>query len=110
MVYQAITVLEELGAEVREVSIPHAELGPSVNFAISFSEAAVVHKRLLRDRIDEYSRDVGGRLLAGSLISADMYHKAQRVRSLIDREIKTAMKDVDLLVTANNPITPSTRA
>ena len=105
MVYEAISVLEKLGAEVREVSIPHAELAPPSHFAVILSEAAVVHKRLLRDRIDEYDRDVGGRLLAGSLISAEMYHKAQRVRSLIDREVKAAMKEVDLLVTANNPIT-----
>ncbi len=105
MAHRAIAVLEELGAEVREVSIPHAALAPPSHFAAMLSEAAVTHRRLLRERIDDYSRDVGGRLLAGSLISADMYHKAQRVRELVDREVRQAMKEVDLLATANNPIT-----
>ena len=106
LVRRAITVLEELGAEVREVSLPHASLGPSGIFNIILSEGATIHEQWLRERVQEYGRDVGPRFLAGSLIPAVAYHKAQKVRALIKQEVREVMQEVDLLATASNPVTP----
>lgn len=104
MVRKALVVLEELGTEVMEVSLPHIEYASYVSNVISWSEAAAVHEEWLRTRPQEYSDQVRERLMSGALFPATLYHQAQRVRAVIRREMEEALEQVDVMVTPTCPV------
>ena len=95
---KALEVMESLGAQVTEVSIPLLSLAGPIYVAICDSDAADVHGALLRERGDEYDAGVRTRLAAASLVPAVFYHKAQRARELLRRQMSAALDKVDALV------------
>ncbi len=104
-VRKAVEVLGELGAEVREVSLPHIAEAPAAVNAIMLAEALAYHQRWLAERPDDYGDDVRGRLELGLGVLAVHYVQAQRFRELIVREWREQVFDrVDLLVTPATPI------
>lgn len=102
---QALGVMESLGAQVSEVSIPLLSLAGPIYIAICDSDAANVHGKLLRERGDEYDAGTRARLVSASLMPAVLYHKAQRARELLRRQMAAALTKVDALVspTMGNP-------
>jgi aspartyl-tRNA(Asn)/glutamyl-tRNA(Gln) amidotransferase subunit A len=95
---QAIDLLVKLGARVEEVRIPRLELGLPAELAILFPEAASIHRRFLDERPMDYGEDVRRSLLSGRLYQADAYVEAQRVRSVLRRDLATTFERVDVLV------------
>lgn len=94
----AISKFRELGAQVSEVSLPLlAEVG-SIRSAISGSDAAFVHRHLLRTRSDEYGRGLRSRLLSASLIPGTVYQKAIRIRAVVRQEWLKLFNEVDVLI------------
>ena len=105
---KALEVMDSLGAQVTEVSIPLLSLAGPIYVATCDSDAADVHGALLRERGDEYDPGARTRLAAASLIPAVLYHKAQRARELLRRRMSEALDTVDALVSptmANPPPT-----
>lgn len=102
-VRQAISVLEGLGASVREVEVPYAELTLATEWAILMPEASSYHQKHLRDRPDHYTPDVRELLEAGELIFATDYIKALRVRTLMQRAWADLLDEVDIVVTPGMP-------
>ena len=97
-VLKAIAVLGDLGASIEEVSLPlivHAAVASS---AIIMADAAVVHRETMRDHLAEYDHNNQVRLLAGSILPAQAYHKALRLRHLLRQQILAALDRVDVLV------------
>jgi aspartyl-tRNA(Asn)/glutamyl-tRNA(Gln) amidotransferase subunit A len=126
-VRRAIAQLCELGAEVKEVSLPHTEYAVAVYYIIATAEASSNLARFDsvrfgmrvdgRDLIDTYretraagfGKEVKRRIMLGTYaLSAgyyDAYYKrAQRVRTLIARDFAEAFKEVDVIV---SPAVPS---
>lgn len=99
----AIAVLEGLGAQVAEVSIPTARMAPIVGDVISFPEVSVYHRRWLRERPDDYSASTRANLELGELILATDYVQAQRVRALIVAEFLDVLQAVDALAVPTTP-------
>jgi aspartyl-tRNA(Asn)/glutamyl-tRNA(Gln) amidotransferase subunit A len=94
----AISTLEELGSQVREVSLPHIDEAPAAVIAIMLTEALAYHRRWLAERPQDYGDDVRGRLEMGLLYPAVSYIEAQRLRSLIVEEWRERVFDrVDVL-------------
>ena len=66
------------------------------------------HKEWIRDRLQEY--DVRNRigLLTGSIMPAQVYYKAQKLRSLLRRQVHEALEKYDVLVlpTLGRPAQP----
>ena len=86
-VLKAISVLEELGASVEEVSIPliaHANTISSVLLAV---EPAMNHHEWVRKRLHDYGHANQIGLLTGSLIPGQAYQKAQKLRSLLRHQV-----------------------
>ncbi len=81
----AITVLERLGAGLREVRVPLAGTYMAAEFGMVLPEASAYHQRMLRAKGDQYEPDVRAFLEAGELILATDYLKALRVRTLIQQ-------------------------
>ena len=82
----AATRLEEIGASVEEVSFPSVTDISIVAAAISESDGAFVHRNWLRTSPGEYGQNTRRRLIAGSLIPAQIVHKAARIRTLFREE------------------------
>ncbi|KPQ28110.1 MAG: aspartyl/glutamyl-tRNA(Asn/Gln) amidotransferase, A subunit [Marinobacter excellens HL-55] len=127
-VRNAVREYEKLGATVKDVSLPNANLAIAAYYVIAPAEASANLSRFdgvrygyrcadPKDLMDMYTRtraegfgsEVKRRILVGSYaLSAgyfDAYYlKAQKVRRLIQQDFINAFKEVDVLM---SPVTPS---
>jgi aspartyl-tRNA(Asn)/glutamyl-tRNA(Gln) amidotransferase subunit A len=126
----AIAKLEEMGAEVGEVSLPHTHHALAVYYIIAPSEASANLARYdgtkygfryqgadtMWDTMDKtrqygFGDEVKRRIMLGTYaLSAGYYDayylKAQKVRTLIRREFDEAFEKYDALVTPTSPTVP----
>ena len=126
-VLEAVEVLKSLGAQTREVSLPHTGAAVATYYIVAPSEASSnlarfdgirygrssVEARTLEE-VYEFSRgegfgpEVKRRIMLGTYaLSAGYYDayygKAQRVRTLVKRDFEEAFKSVDILATPTAP-------
>jgi aspartyl-tRNA(Asn)/glutamyl-tRNA(Gln) amidotransferase subunit A len=127
-VRRAIGVLADLGAEVREISLPHTGLALPVYYLIAPAEASANLARYdgiryglsvpgetlwdgyRRTRGQGFGPEVKRRIMLGTYaLSAGYYDayylKAQQVRTLIRQDFERALEQVDVIAC---PVTPST--
>ena len=97
-VVKASAVLGELGASVEEVSIPLAAHATTIFWSHLSVEPASTHARWLRERLHDYGYSNRISLLMGSVMPAQAYYKAQKLRNLIRREVHQALDRYDLLM------------
>ena len=97
-VQEAARVLEGLGANVEECSIPALNDSISISGTILLTEAAEIHLDNLREHADDFGADVRGRLEDGATTPAVSYIAAQRARSEFNRAIADAMQTYDILL------------
>ena len=97
-VLAAIDRLAAAGAAARDVVLPHAPMARQAQRAIMLSEAYAYHQVDLASRRSEYGRHTRGQLLHGALYSGADYVQAQRVRTVIKREVREVLADVDVLI------------
>ena len=100
----AIGVLEEQGAQLREVTIPYADQVLPAEWAILLPEASAYHQETLRVKGDLYTDDVRLFLEVGELVLATDYIKALRVRTLMQQGWAAMFEDIDVLVTPGMPV------
>lgn len=107
-VVKAIAALGELGATVREVSIPLIEKSAAISTAVIWSDAAYVHRKGIEGHADQYDHNNRVRLLAGSIMPAHAHQKALRLRQVLRQQILDTLKEVDVLVmpTSSIPASP----
>ena len=97
-VSRAIATLGELGATVEEVSIP-LSMGAGVASAVLLSvEPALAQQDWIKDRIEDYGHDVRILLLTGSLLPAQAYYKAQKLRTMLRQQVLNSLEKYDVLV------------
>jgi aspartyl-tRNA(Asn)/glutamyl-tRNA(Gln) amidotransferase subunit A len=124
----AIAVLKSLGAEIREISLPHTEYALPVYYILAPAEASANLARFdgvrygPREAADSlwevYSRtrgrrfgpEVTRRIMIGTYaLSAGYYDafygQAQKVRTLIKRDFEAAFRDVDVIAAPTAPET-----
>ncbi len=128
-VREAVTVLEDAGVRVKEISLPHTKYTIAAYYVIATAEASSNLARfdgvrygrraarpvdLLdlyeRSRSEGFSTEVKRRILLGTYVLSAGYYdayyvKAQRVRTLIRRDFEVAFEDCDAILT---PTTPET--
>jgi len=92
----AMAVLEKLGMEIEEVTIPHMDLIPAVKVCTSRVENASAHDHHLRSRSRDYTPQTRNAYLAALLVPASSYVMAQRVRRLICDEFHALLAKVHL--------------
>lgn len=96
-VAQATTTLGELGARVEPVSLPLTQHGAVVSGTILASESAMNHRQWLLEHLHHYGHDNRIGLLTGSLLPAQAYEKALRLRHLIRQQVLEALNTYDVL-------------
>jgi aspartyl-tRNA(Asn)/glutamyl-tRNA(Gln) amidotransferase subunit A len=97
-VNRAVAQLGELGAVVEEVGIPLMAQSAAISTAVIYSDAASVHRQGIEDHLEQYDHNIRVRLLAGSLMPAQVHQKAVRLRHLLRQHILQALEKVDVLV------------
>jgi len=129
VIQTAIKQLENQGAEIKEISLPHAHLGVPAYYVIAPAECSANLSRFdgvryghrcenpedlmdlyMRSRSEGFGDEVKRRILIGSYaLSAGYYdayyRKAQQVRRLIKNDYVAAFENVDVVL---SPTTPST--
>jgi len=124
----AIRQLENNGAKIEEISLPHTEYAVAVYYIVATAEASsnlarydgmrFGHRADAKDLTETYmvSRDEGfgaevkRRIMLGTYVLSAGYYdayylKAQRVRTLIKKDFATAFKHCDAIVTPTAPTT-----
>jgi aspartyl-tRNA(Asn)/glutamyl-tRNA(Gln) amidotransferase subunit A len=127
-VKKAIAKLEELGADVQEISCPRFRYGIAAYYIIAPSEASANLARFdavkygLRSESDNllemytntraagFGQEVKRRIMLGTYALSSGYYdayylKAQKVRTLIKQDFDRAFEDVDVLVAPTAPTT-----
>ncbi len=126
----AISKLEDLGASIEEVSLPHTGyalavyyiIAPSeasanlarydgVKYGLSYKEASGMWENMEKTRQYGFGPEVKRRIMLGTYaLSAGYYDayylKAQKVRTLIRREFDSVFEKVDALITPTSPTVP----
>ncbi len=99
---QALQTLQTLGADVRDVPLPHIWDSPSF-MVIMASEAFAYHERDVRERPEMYGDLLRERLVHGGLYTSAEYVQAMRLRERLRREMLGVLGTVDLLATPTSP-------
>ncbi len=97
-VLKAIAVVGELGATVEEVSLPLSSYAAAISGVLLAVEPAANHREWIRERKGEYGHDNRIGLLTGSIVPAQTYYKAQRLRSMLRQQVHEALERYDVLV------------
>ena len=95
---KALSVLAELGASVEEVSIPLTANANAISSLLLAVEPALNQREWVRHRLQDYGHDNRIGLLTGSLIPAQAYYKAQKLRALLRQQVYEALQTYDVLV------------
>ncbi len=90
--------LQQRGARVTEVSVPHANDIAAIYLHLVFGDAAEYHARTLLSRPQDYTTPVRLRLEMARYVLAEDYIRALRGKALIAREVERALDGVDALV------------
>jgi aspartyl-tRNA(Asn)/glutamyl-tRNA(Gln) amidotransferase subunit A len=133
-VRQAIIKLEELGAEIMSVSLPHSKYALACYYVIAPSEVSSNMARYdgikygksevriqkqeninlldvyLKTRGEYLGREVRRRIMLGTYVLSAGYYdayylRAQKVRALVKRDFENAFRQVDILVAPTSPTT-----
>jgi aspartyl-tRNA(Asn)/glutamyl-tRNA(Gln) amidotransferase subunit A len=127
---EAIGKFEELGMQVREISLPHTKYALPVYYLILFAESSANLARFdgtrfglsvtedVRDVIDLYLQtrsagfgpEVKRRIMLGAYVLSSGYYdayylKAQKVRTLIRQDFDSAFEQCDALIAPTCPTT-----
>jgi AtzE family amidohydrolase len=87
----------------RRAEWPLASEGRAAAFVITSSEGGALHLAGLRERYADYEPLSRDRFIAGSLMPAAWYNRAQRVRARYARAVAERFADVDVFLA---PVTP----
>jgi aspartyl-tRNA(Asn)/glutamyl-tRNA(Gln) amidotransferase subunit A len=104
-VAKAIKDLESQGAKVVPVKISDLDGVLDCMLAIAMSEAAAYHQSSLRTTPDLFGDETRLLLEAGEMMPATVYINAQRARAAVKAAFKSALRDIDVLVTPTQPST-----
>jgi len=129
-VEEVLKAIVSLGAEIKNISLPHTQYGIPVYYIISTAEASsnlarfdgvkygyrtANYKNLLEmymnTRAEGFGREVKRRIMMGTyVLSAGYYQayyiKAEKVRALIKKDFDEAFKNVDIIITPTTPELP----
>ncbi|CAD6493649.1 MAG: Amidase [Candidatus Argoarchaeum ethanivorans] len=125
-VWNAVYSFEDLGAEYKEVSMPHTKYSLAAYYIIAMSEASSnlarfdglryghhaeegdCHTSFSKTRAEGFGDEVKRRILLGSYALSAGYHdkyylKALKVRTLVKKDFESAFKTYDMLLAPTMP-------
>ena len=127
---KSIKVLESLGAEIEEISLPHLEYGLAAYYIISTSEISsnlarfdgvrygyraekydTLDELYINTRTEAFGEEAKRRIMLGTYLlskgyAKDHYKKALKVRTLIKEDFDKAFSKYDVILAPTSPILP----
>lgn len=103
-VREAIGVFRELGAEVREVTLPGLWETLQAQRLILAADAYAVHEQRLEEEPEKFGEEVRERLLGGEGLKAHRYATALQTRLRSLEDFGQVFEEVDVLLTPTVPI------
>lgn len=127
VINQAVRKIEELGGEIREISLPHTEYAVTTYYIISPAEASSNLARFdgvgygyrspngnslvemsTNTRTEGFGEEVRRRIMLGTYVLSSGYYdayyvKAMKVRTLIKQDFQNAFNDVDVILAPASP-------
>ncbi|MBA3530680.1 MAG: Asp-tRNA(Asn)/Glu-tRNA(Gln) amidotransferase subunit GatA [Ardenticatenales bacterium] len=105
-VWEAVSLFEQLGATVSEVSWPQAQEATKSALCMIVSDAAVYHQERLAEaeQTEAFGEDVRASLQRGMAYSAPEYARARRAQVLLRHHFEEFFTHHDILLT---PVTPT---
>jgi aspartyl-tRNA(Asn)/glutamyl-tRNA(Gln) amidotransferase subunit A len=97
----ALEIFRAMGAEVRDVKLSPMADYHACGFLILVAEAYALHEPWLKARFNDYGESFRDRIALGGFIRAADYVAAIRKRRILCLELKAAMADLDILVSAS---------
>ena len=94
----AAQTLAELGAEVREVSLPLAAQTGAIVRTITSTERVSLRPEWLRERPQDYHFNTRVAFIVGNIIPAQVYYQAQKLRAIVRRQVLDLLASVDVLI------------
>ena len=104
-VAKAISLLGEMGASSEYTSISLAPDAGALTMSILSVEWSNLHRKLFEENFKELDHNNKIRFLTGSIIPAQFYYKAQKIRTALRQQILEAFEKVDVLVLPTGPVT-----
>ena len=128
-VRNALTMLEQEGATIKEVSLPHSDYAVAAYYILATAEASSnlarydgvkygyrteessdVMEMYRKTRAQGFGPEVKRRIMLGTYVLSAGYYdayyrKAQQVRTLIKNDFDKALESCDVLVTPTSPTT-----
>lgn len=99
----AIDFFRKSGAEVVDVKLSSMMDYNAAGWVILSAEAYTIHEPWFKTRFNDYGELMRDRLALAATLSASDYIQATRRRRELCLEMKAAMADLDLLITASSP-------
>jgi aspartyl-tRNA(Asn)/glutamyl-tRNA(Gln) amidotransferase subunit A len=99
----AIEALAGQGAQIVEVDSSPFINARAANTIIMISEAYAYHEDTLKTRPQDLSSGVRNRAREGAFLTAADYVDAQRARVVLANQVRTIMRDVDVIASAAAP-------
>jgi aspartyl-tRNA(Asn)/glutamyl-tRNA(Gln) amidotransferase subunit A len=103
-VREAIEVFRSLGAQVREVGIPHLWETLKAQRLTLAADAYAIHEERLKTDPEKFDEEVRERLLDGERLKAHRYASAQQRKLGAKDEFNRVLSEVDVLLTPTLPI------
>jgi aspartyl-tRNA(Asn)/glutamyl-tRNA(Gln) amidotransferase subunit A len=95
----AIAAMQQLGATVREVDLPHSCYGSSASWSIAYTESFAFHRANFFARSRDYTHAFLHKITGAACLTAEERVTAQRLRQVITAEFLAALAEVDVIVT-----------
>ena len=97
-VVKAASVLGEVGARVEEVSLPLSEYALVPLLIHLAVEPALKFREQIRDSLQDFLPGNRIGLLTGSILPAQAYYKAQKIRTMLRGQVLNALNRYDILM------------
>ncbi len=125
-VREAVEVLKGLGAEIKEISLPHVQYSVEVYYIVAVAEASSnlgrfdgvrygaraaakdLNEVYFASRSAGFGQEAKRRILLGTFVLSAGYYEAyylkgQKVRTLIRQDFDNAFKEVDVILSPTSP-------
>lgn len=103
----SLKTLESVGATLKPVNFNLAAVSHAAGTIITLAEAASSHDENIRARPQDFGADIRGQLRMAEFVSARQYLRALRIRAIVQQELGSLLRDVDVLVTPTTSAMPT---
>ena len=101
--HDAVARVADVLGVTRRVTLPEAHRARAAAFVITSSEGAQQHLESLRARAKDFDPLIRDRFLAGALVPAVLYARAQRFRAWFRDRVREVFRDVDVILAPTTP-------